>query len=71
MEYWNEYLTDDKIIFLFRLEDGFKRYEVKNYENDEDYNILYTELKNEEAILFLSESTERMDTLFNAIEGYD
>lgn len=46
-------------------------FSLKNYENDEDYNILYTELKNEEAILFLSESTERMDTLFNAIEGYD
>ena len=35
VEYWNEYLTDDNVIFLFHLEDGFKRYEVKNYENDE------------------------------------
>ena len=35
VEYWNEYLTDDKVIFLFHLEDGFKRYEVKNYENDD------------------------------------
>lgn len=34
-EYWNEYFVDGKIVFLFRLRDGIKRYEVKNYENDE------------------------------------
>lgn len=33
--YWNEYLADDKVIFIFHLSDGFKRYEVKNYDNDE------------------------------------
>lgn len=31
VEYWNEYLTEDKVIFLFHLQDGFKRYEVKDY----------------------------------------
>lgn len=35
VEYWNEYLAEDKIIFLFHLPDGFKRYEVKDYESDE------------------------------------
>lgn len=33
--YWNEYLSDDGVIFLFHLEDGIRRYDVKNYENDE------------------------------------
>lgn len=35
VEYWNEYLAEDKVVFIFHLEDGFKRYEVKNYDNDE------------------------------------
>lgn len=35
LEYWNEYLTEDKAIFLFHLETGFKRYEVNDYINDE------------------------------------
>ena len=35
LEYWNEYFIDEKIVFLFRLHDGIKRYEVENYENDE------------------------------------
>ena len=34
-EYWNEYLAEDKVVFLFHLEEGIKRYEVNNYENDE------------------------------------
>lgn len=33
--YWNEYLTEDGVIFLFHLEDGIKRYVVNNYSNDE------------------------------------
>lgn len=33
--YWNEYLSDDGVIFLFHLEDGLKRYNVKDYKNDE------------------------------------
>lgn len=33
--YWNEYLSDDGVIFLFHLEDGIKRYDVKDYNNDE------------------------------------
>lgn len=34
-EYWNEYFADGKIVFLFHLQDGIKRYEIENYENDE------------------------------------
>ena len=33
--YWNEYLTEDGVVFLFHLEDGIKRYEVHNFKNDE------------------------------------
>ncbi|MCM1045377.1 MAG: hypothetical protein NC417_07690 [Candidatus Gastranaerophilales bacterium] len=33
--YWNEYLSCDGVIFLFHLEDGIRRYDVKNYKNDE------------------------------------
>ena len=35
LEYWNEYFFDRKIVLLFRLHGGIKRYEVQNYENDE------------------------------------
>lgn len=35
VEYWNEYLTDDGVVFLFHLQDGIRRYEVENYSNDE------------------------------------
>ena len=35
LEYWNEYLTDDGCVFLFHLQEGIKRYEVRNYQNDE------------------------------------
>ena len=35
VEYWNEYLTDDKVVFLFHLQDGFKRFEVENFHNEE------------------------------------
>ncbi|MDE6414236.1 MAG: hypothetical protein K2K48_02365 [Anaeroplasmataceae bacterium] len=33
--YWNEYITEDKIVFIFRLSEGIKRYEVYNFQNDE------------------------------------
>ena len=35
LEYWNEYLVDGNIIFLFHLKDGIKKFEVKAYNNDE------------------------------------
>ena len=35
VEYWNEYLTHDKVVFLFHLQDGFKRFEVENFNNEE------------------------------------
>lgn len=33
--YWNEYITEDKIVFIFRLSEGIKRYEVYDFQNDE------------------------------------
>ncbi len=33
--YWNEYLTEFGAVFIFNLENGFKRYEANNYLNDE------------------------------------
>lgn len=33
--YWNEYLQDGVVVFLFHLKEGIKRYEVYFYENDE------------------------------------
>ena len=35
VEYWNEYLTEDGVVFLFHLKEGIKRYEVRHYSNDE------------------------------------
>ena len=35
IEYWNEYLTEDGVVFLFHLKDGIKRYDVEQYSNDE------------------------------------
>lgn len=33
--YWNEYLTEFGAVFLFHLDDGIKRYEVHDFNNDE------------------------------------
>lgn len=33
--YWNEYLAKDRTVFLFHLEEGFRRYEVFGYQNEE------------------------------------
>ena len=33
--FWNEYLADNKVIFIFCLESGIKRYEVEDYKSDE------------------------------------
>lgn len=35
LEYWNEYLTGNGVVFLFHLLEGIKRYEVHNFENAE------------------------------------
>ncbi len=35
LEYWNEYLTNGMVIFLFHLQEGIKRFEIENYKNDE------------------------------------
>lgn len=39
INYWNEYLTEDKVVFLFNLFDGIHRYEVENFDNDEVLTI--------------------------------
>lgn len=33
--YWNEYLTEFGVVFLFHLDDGIRRYVVYDYNNDE------------------------------------
>ncbi len=33
--YWNEYIAEHCVVFLFHLQDGIKRYEVINFENEE------------------------------------
>ena len=35
LEYWNEYIADNNVVFLFHLQDGIRKYEVYNYKNDE------------------------------------
>jgi hypothetical protein len=35
LNYWNEYLAEDCVVFLFHLEDGIKKYVVKDYNNSE------------------------------------
>ena len=35
LEYWNEYITDKCVVFLFHLPEGTKRYEVYDFENEE------------------------------------
>lgn len=34
-EYWNEYIADNHVVFLFHLKDGIKRYKVYNFQNEE------------------------------------
>lgn len=33
-EYWNEYIGDNHVVFLFHLKDGIKKYKVYNFQND-------------------------------------
>ncbi|QHQ62954.1 hypothetical protein Ana3638_21005 [Anaerocolumna sedimenticola] len=35
IDYWNEYIADNCIVFIFHLQDGIKKYEVNNFENKE------------------------------------
>ena len=39
LEYWNEYFTEDKVVFLFRLKEGIKKFEVEDHENDQVLNL--------------------------------
>ena len=33
--YWNEYLAEDRVVFIFHLPEGVQRYEVVGFKNDE------------------------------------
>ena len=33
--YWNEYLKESEVVFLFSLKEGIKKVVVKNYQDDE------------------------------------
>lgn len=35
INYWNEYLSNNEVKFIFHLPDGFHRYHVKKYINNE------------------------------------
>lgn len=35
VDYWNEYIREDDIVFIFHLEDGFKKYIVRDFDNPE------------------------------------
>lgn len=35
MGYWNEYITEHGVVFLFQMEEGIRRYEVCDFSNDE------------------------------------
>jgi hypothetical protein len=35
IDYWNEYIADNCVVFLFHLQDGIKKFEVNNFENEE------------------------------------
>lgn len=39
VEYWNEYISNNEITFIFNLKEGFKKYVVNNYNNDEVLNL--------------------------------
>lgn len=39
INYWNEYLTEDGVVFIFNLCDGIRRYDVKNFDNEEVLTI--------------------------------
>ena len=33
--YWNEYLTENAVVFIFKLQDGIHRYEIYDFDNQE------------------------------------
>lgn len=33
VDFWNEYIRDEDVVFIFHLEDGFKKYIVKDFKN--------------------------------------
>ena len=35
VDFWNEFLAEDKIVFVFHLQSGIKRFNVYNFENEE------------------------------------
>lgn len=41
-EYWNEYVSENTVVFLFQLRDGIRRYEVENYDSAEVLHLCET-----------------------------
>lgn len=39
IDFWNEYIREDEVVFIFHLESGFKKYIVKDFENPEVLNL--------------------------------
>ena len=37
--FWNEYLAGDRVVFLFHLAEGFRRYEVFGYQDEEVHTL--------------------------------
>lgn len=35
VDFWNEFLAEDKVVFIFHLQEGIKKFDVYNFENDE------------------------------------
>ncbi len=48
---WNEYLTDNGVVFLFHLQDGIKRYEV--------YELVFGGFSKKKQMQRLSENKEK------------
>lgn len=56
--YWNEYLTEYGVVFLFHLEEGIKRYEVFDFDHNEVLSLCekLCECKFESLILILNKT---------------
>lgn len=35
VNFWNEFIAEDKVVFIFHLQEGIKKFNVYNFENDE------------------------------------
>ncbi|MBQ8641938.1 MAG: hypothetical protein IJ480_06935 [Clostridia bacterium] len=61
-EYWNEYLAEDRVVFLFHLPAGFRRYEAERFRTDG--------FRNDEVLALCEELCGcRFDSLQSMLEG--